>query len=158
MTLAETLLSKLGEPRPTSPGRWTVAHADAASGWSAGVTVEMADALSSRIWEITCERAGEPYALKAWANALAERITGLLEPLRIVEVDDLRGEAILRSDAPSVRNDVRSHYELKLAGGRKAVLRRFSAAANSSAKREQTPFVLTHEVLGKLIEDLTGSI
>ena len=42
MTLAETLLSKLGEPRPSSPGRFVLAHADEVSGWSVAVTIEKA--------------------------------------------------------------------------------------------------------------------
>ncbi len=159
MTLAETLLSKLGEPRPSSPGRFVLAHADEASGWSVAVTIEKADALSCQLSELSCVRGrGEAPALRKWADALAERVTGLTEPLQVIEVDLLKNEAILRSDEPTVRNAKRAHYELKLEGGNKATLRRYQAAVDSAAKRQAGTFVLTHEVLGNLIDDLTSPV
>src|SRR5262245_2970158 len=159
MTLAETLLSKLAEPRPTSSGRMVLAHSDAVSGWSVALTIEKADALSCQLSEIACTRgAGEAPALRKWAETLAERVTGLLEPLQVIEVDLLKNEAILRSDEPTVRNQKRAHYELKLEGSNKVTLRRYQAAVDPSAKRQPSTVVLTHEVLGKLIEDLTGPV
>lgn len=158
MTLAETLLSKLAEARPTSPGRFALSHTDAASGWTVSLDIEKADALSCQLWEVSCDRgSGEQPGLRQWADLLAERVTGLLEPLQVIEVDSLKNEAILRSESPTVRNEKRAHYELKLEGGRKATLRRYQAAADPAAKREPTTFVLTHEVLSKLVEDLTAN-
>jgi hypothetical protein len=158
MTLAETLLSKLVEARPTSPGRFTLAHTDAALGWTVSLDIEKADALSCQLWEVSCVRnAGEEPALRLWADRLAERVTGLMEPLQVVEVDTLKNEAILRSEAPTVRNEKRAHFELKLEGGRKASLRRYQAAIDPTAKRQPTTFVLTHEVIAKLAEELTGN-
>jgi hypothetical protein len=159
MTLAETLLSKLAEPRPTSSGRFVLAHSDAVSGWSVALTIEKADALSCQLSEVSCVcGAAEPPALRKWADVLAERVTGLLEPLQVIEVDLLKNEAILRSDEPTVKNQKRAHYELKLEGGVKATLRRYQAAVDPSAKRQSSTFVLTHEVLGNLIDDLTGPV
>jgi predicted secreted protein len=95
--------------------------------------------------------------LKEWAAAMARRVTGLMEPLRVIEVDTTRGEAILRSDSPTTRGERRTHYELKLRGGRRAALSRFAAELDSSARRQQVSFTLTRESLGKLIDDLTDT-
>ncbi|HEV3143079.1 MAG TPA: hypothetical protein VGZ47_04260 [Gemmataceae bacterium] len=162
MTLAQTFLPKLGEHRPPGPGRHVLAHADAASGWSVTAIIEKADALSCQLWEITLHRARpaatDPAALGKWAHGIAERVTGLMEPLRVLEIDNVRNEALLRSEAVTERHDKRFHYELKLEGAHRATLRRFQAGTDSRAKREQVPFVLTHETLGKFLDDVTAAL
>src|SRR2546423_6999976 len=158
MTLAETLSSKLAEWRPAGSGRSTLTETDAASGWSVSLTIDKADALSCQMADLTCARKDGRYDTKAWADSLARRVKGLMEPLRVIEVDAQRDEAILRSDSPSVRNDKRAHYELRLQNGRKATLTRFIAAADVAAKREPTNFTLTHEVIAKLVDDLTAAV
>jgi hypothetical protein len=158
MKLSENLLRKLGEQRPTSPGR-EITHQDEASGWTVALTAEQADALSCRLRDLTVRptNPGTPLdgkALRQKAEAIAEKVTGLMEPLRLVECDETRREAILRSDEPAQRGDTRSHYELRVDGQRKATLRRYQAEREPAAKRVQTPFTLTHEVLGHLVDDL----
>ncbi|MFL5341199.1 MAG: hypothetical protein ACJ8F7_13715 [Gemmataceae bacterium] len=159
----QSLRQKLAEWRPTSPGRSTFAHQDAASGWSATLDVEKADALSCELWALTLAKVPAPAPLtvaelRDRAAAVAGRTTGLLETLRVVEVDAQRGEALLRSDAPTVRNEKRSHYELNLTAGNRATLRRFQAPAEPAGKREQVGFVLTHEVLSNLVDDLAAAL
>ena len=41
---------------------------------------------------------------------------GLLEPLKVYEVDDTRNEAVLRSEAPAAKGDALSYYEIRLSG------------------------------------------
>jgi hypothetical protein len=159
----QSLLPKLAEWRPTSPGRSTFTHQDTASGWSATLTVEKADALSCHLWSVTLEKRPTPAALNAAdlrqrAEAVAAKVTGLMEPLRVIEVDAVRGEALLRSDSPTVRNEKRSHYELGLTSTRRATLRRFQAPSDPTGKRQQVGFTLTHEVLANLAEDLTAAL
>ena len=60
MSLAETLSSKLAEWRPTSPGRATFTHEDAASGWSVALVADKADALSCQLWSFTLEKLPAP--------------------------------------------------------------------------------------------------
>jgi len=162
MTLAQTFLPKLGEHRPPSPGRHVLAHADTASGWSVTATIEKADALSCQLWEIALHRArpaaSDPAALTKWANAIASRVSGLMEPLRVLEIDNVRNEALLRSEDVTERHDKRSHYEVKLEGTHRATLRRFQAGLDSRAKREQVPFALTHEALGKFLDDVAAAL
>jgi len=162
MTLSENLLRKLGEQRPTSPGR-EITHQDEASGWTVAVTAEQADALSCRLRDLTVRPtvpgpALDAKALRQKAEAIAANVTGLMEPLRLVECDDTRREAILRSDEPAQRGGKRSHYEVRVDGQRTATLRRYQADQEPAAKRVQTPFTLTQEVLGHLVDDLAQSL
>ena len=46
-------------------------------------------------------------ALNAWGERLAARVTYLLEPLKVLEIDAGGGEVQIRSKAPSVRADQR---------------------------------------------------
>ncbi len=53
-------------------------------------------------------------ALRSWGERLAARLTYLMEPLVVLEVDAQAGEAELRSQAPTPRGDRRSFYEVRL--------------------------------------------
>lgn len=157
MTLGETLLRKLGSDR-ADESRSPLIASDAATGWTASLAIDKNDALSCSLAELVCERVGDPQPTRAWADSLVKRVRGLMEPLRVIEVDAQRDEAVLRSDSPTVRNEKRAHYELRLLGGRKATLKRFAAATEGGAKREAVPFALTHEVLGQLVDVLTAPV
>lgn len=162
MTLAEKLLLSLAEHRPTSPGRHVWTHTDAAAGWTAALTIDKADALSCQFGEVTLTRTTQATwdgpMLKAKSDAIAAKVTGLMEPLRLIEVDELRREALLRSVAPTARSEKRFHYELRLMGTGIATLRRFQAELDRTAKREPIPFSLTHETLAKFVDDVTDCL
>lgn len=158
MTLAEKLLPRVAEWRPATPGRHSWAEAFPDAGWAVALTADAADSLSCRVWELALTRTGEPPAgrtLKDWAAAVAARATGLLEPLKLYEVDDARGEAVLRSTAPAKTGEALAYYEVRLTGLSKAVVRRF-AASTAAPGREQVAFALTHEALAKLAGDVAG--
>jgi hypothetical protein len=83
-------------------------------------------------------------------------VTGLLEPLRLVEVDAPRGVALLRSNAPAAREGTLSYYEvLRQADGTTRVNR--YEAWHGTSKRQAIPFTLTNEALAKLVGDLASS-
>jgi hypothetical protein len=158
MTLTESLLPKLSEWRPAGDGRHSLAAALPEAGWAVHLTADKADSLSCLVWELTLSRTGaapEGLTLGAWAEGVAKRATGLLEPLRVLEVDDARGEALLRSDAPAKKGERVAYYEVKLFGTERAVVRRFAASRTESG-REQVAYALTHEVLAKLAGDIAG--
>src|SRR5262249_7924299 len=116
------------------------------------------DSLSCLVWELTLTRTAEPpegLTLKGWAAAIAERATGLLEPLKPHEVDEVRQEAILRSTSPAKKGNALAYYEVRLYGLKTAVVRRFTANKTTSS-RTQVAFALTHEVLAKLAGDIAG--
>src|SRR5437016_3170725 len=130
MTLDEIVLQKLTEWRPPSNDRHTLTVPDEHSGWTVTVTVDRHDDLGCALWEMTLGRTREPAegsvaALEAWAHRAAGRVTGLLEPLRVVEIDRQLGQAMLRSQEPSRRGDQLYYYEVLLKGAREATLRRY---------------------------------
>ena len=95
--------------------------------------------------------------LRAWGDRLAARMTYLMEPLVVLEVDGLAGSAELRSQAPTARGEVRSFYEVRL--GRDRSLRMQRVAFDAATRRRQpTPCQLTGEMLGRLADDLVASI
>jgi hypothetical protein len=158
MTLPETLLARLSDWRPTGAGRQSWCETFPAAGWTVQLLADRTDSLSCLVWELILTRTVSPppgLTLKAWAAGIAERVTGLLEPLRLHEVDDTRHEAILRSEAPTQKGDTVAYYEVRLNGLDTAVVRRFTANKTASG-RTQVAYALTHEVLAKLVGDIAG--
>ncbi|MEO6808076.1 MAG: hypothetical protein ABI353_03060 [Isosphaeraceae bacterium] len=96
-------------------------------------------------------------ALRAWADRLAARVTYLMEPLTVVEVDAQGGEVELRSQAPTPRQGRRSYYEARL--DRRGTLR-LHRVSFDEATRERAPvsFQITTEVLQRLADDLVDLV
>jgi hypothetical protein len=158
MTLAENLLPRLSDWHPAGDGRHSWSEALPAHGWTVRLAADKTDSLSCLVWELTLTRTGEPPAgltLKGWADAVAARVGGLMEPLAVHEVDATRDEAVLRSTSPAKHGEALSYYEVRLSGLGKAVVRRFRAT-KATPGREQVAFALTHEALAKLAGDVAG--
>jgi hypothetical protein len=158
MTLAENLLPKLSEWRPSGDGRHSWAGAFPPAGWTVRLAADKTDTLSCLVWELTLTRTAEApqgLMLKAWATQMADRVTGLLELLKLHEVDETQQEAVLRSEGPARKGDALSYYEVRLSGLTTAVVRRYSAS-KTVCGRSQIPFALTHETLAKLAGDIAG--
>ncbi len=156
MNLNDLLLRKLAEWR-FDKGRQTLTVAHPENGRTAVVVADCADRVGCQVWELTLTRtAGAPEAadLKTWAERLAGQATGLMEPLRLIEVDAGRDTALLRSAAPLTRGDDLFYYEVLLTG-RGADVRRYQSSFAGGA-RQQVAFPLTHEGLAKLASDLTA--
>lgn len=155
MTLPELLLAKLSDWRPAGAGRHT--WSEAVGGWEVRLAADKTDSLSCLLWEMTLTRAGDPPAgltAAGWAAAVAARVTGLMEPLKVHEVDSTRHEAVLRSTAPARRGEALAYYEVHLTGVTAAAVRRYAAGAATG--RTQVAFALTHEVVAKLAGDIAG--
>jgi hypothetical protein len=155
MSLDVLLLEKLANWRPDSDRR-TLDVADAAGGWRAAVTAECVDVVGCRLWELTLRRATEAGALDlpSRAKQVCERVTGLLEPLRLVEVDVARQLALLRSEEPGQHGEKCFYYEVLLQGDGAATVRRYQTPHQDEPRRRQVGFTLTHEALAKLVRDL----
>ena len=158
MTLDETVLQKLADWHPPRGGRQTLAIPDEGSGWAISFTIDRHDELSSALWEIDFQRVTprpSEVTLAGWAEGVAGRVTGLLEPLQVLEVDVQRNEALLRSNEPTRRNAELHYYEVLLKGTQAAQVRRYQAKPDKG-HRQQVSFVLTHEALAKLSQDLAA--
>jgi hypothetical protein len=155
MNLEETLLQKLAEWRFDNDRQTlTVAHPE--SGWTTAVVADCGDRVGCRVWELNLTRPETPSSadLKTRAERLAGRATGLMEPLRLIEVDAQGDTALLRSAAPQKRGDDLFYYEVLLRSAGAGV-RRYQASTTSGT-RQQIAFPLTHEALAKLGADLTA--
>jgi hypothetical protein len=159
MTLNETLLQKLADWQPSRKGRQTLLAAPEGAGWAVTVTADRHDDMSTAVWELVLRRNVAPAApdnagLKNWAERVTNQVTGLLEPLAIIEIDVQSNTALVRSKEPTCRGDRLFYYEVLLHGVSQATARRYRARAHDG-HREQIAFTLTHEVLAKFAEDLT---
>lgn len=95
-------------------------------------------------------------SLRAWADRVANRVTYLMEPLVLLELDDEGGVAELRSQTPTARDGRRAFYEVRL--NRQGTLRlRRLAFDEEDRRRQETPFQLSREVLERLADDLVAT-
>ena len=159
MTLAATLQEKLASWKPSGEGRhsWSETFADA--GWTVHLAADHNDVVGALVWELTLARSTAAPAgltLKAWAGRIADRVSGLMEDLKLIEVDNARQEAVLRSEDPTRKGDLALYYEVRLYGLSRAVVRRFQADTTAGTRREQVSFAVTHEALAKLAGDVAG--
>jgi hypothetical protein len=154
MTLENKLLKKLAEAPPAGERHELIVSEGA---WTAHLDFERRDELSGRLREIAVRRQGAGAGdVQVWADRIAGRVTGLLEPLKVVEVDAPKQEALLRSATPSEKNEEVYFYELRLRGTSQAILQRYQHRQAAGKKRSQVPFALTHETLAKFVGDVTA--
>ena len=101
----------------------------------------------------TAERSAE--ALRAWAEKLSARVTYLMEPLVVLEVDARAGEVELRSQPPTARGELRSYYEVRLT--KQGTLRLSRVVFDDATRRRRpAPCQMTREVLERLTDDLVA--
>lgn len=96
-------------------------------------------------------------SLRAWGDRVAKRLTYLMEPLVVLEVDAEAGEVELRSQAPTPRDDRKSYYEVRLHRQGSLNLRRV-AFDETTRRRSDVECQLTREVLERLADDLVASV
>jgi hypothetical protein len=89
--------------------------------------------------------------LERISNALAARLTYLMEPIRPIEIDVDACVVQLRSSPPQKDDDGRSYYELLIRRGGEIALSRYRKDAGTP--RQQIPATVTCEVLLRLAGD-----
>jgi hypothetical protein len=155
MSLDVLLLEKLARWRPA--GREALEVSAPETGWTITVTADATDIVGCRLWELSLRREGNsPLAddLKKRSEAVAAKATGLLEPLRVIELDEAQGVALLRSNTPTLRGGVATYYEILLHADGACSLRRYDGPHGEEIRRQQVAYALTYESLGKLVLDL----
>lgn len=153
MTLDERILEKLADWRPDSI-RQALTLDDEPSGWRVHITADTVEKLGVRLssLEVRRLRVLESIAsLPQQAQQLASNITGLLEPLKVLEIDEERGIAQLRSVHPSRSGEESHYYEILRHADGSTFLHRYRVGIG---RREAVEFCLTHEALAKLIRDI----
>ncbi|MFO0887700.1 MAG: hypothetical protein U0790_00990 [Isosphaeraceae bacterium] len=94
--------------------------------------------------------------LKDWADRVAGRVTYLMEPLRVVEIDPVGVEVELRSAAPSQRANTRAYYEVRLRRNGTLNLARV-VFDNATRTRRDEAFQMTRDVIERLTDDLVDT-
>jgi hypothetical protein len=95
-------------------------------------------------------------ALKAWGERLSARVTYLLEPLKVIEIDAGGGEVQIRSQAPTARAQQRGFYEVRLYKQGSLRMERF-VYNDATRERQRTACQLTREVVERLADDIAAS-
>lgn len=151
MTLDDTLRTSLAE-LPDEPTAFSLELGV----WTVRLTVERHDVLGCLLGDVRLRRATPVNGdAKQWAARLAQRVTGLLEPLKLHEIETSRNLTVLRSQAPTSRGDALQYFELELQGLTELSLRRYQGFIEPGKKREPIAFALTYEGLAKLLADLS---
>lgn len=157
MTLAEALQARLAEGLPADAGKTALPLPD--HGWTVEVDADRVESLGCRLNGLAVvraePRADDDAAVEAAARRAASRVTGLMEPLRFIEIDRLRHVALVRSDAPPTKGNDVHFYEVRFEGMNRIAVTRQQAAKSSPAAKRAVPFTLTHEAIAKLVDDLT---
>jgi hypothetical protein len=128
-----------------------------------GVAVVAVDALSCAFESLTLHVpalvGNESGAIQAWADALSERVTYLLENIGPIEIDRQSSQVLIRSTPPDRTSTGTQFYEVLLSAQTNGtfLLRRYRAESGQPG-RESVDIHLTHETLHKLVGDLVETI
>ena len=157
MTRDDSIFEQLSKWQPQGTGPHNL-RVDLPGG-TLDLTADRADELGCRLTDLRLNT-GTPESCSAAqlterAVKASERVTALLEPLKVYEIDAAKSVALLRSANPTERGGELYYYELTLNGMHSADLKRFKAP-KSQGKRDAVPFVLTHEAIVKVVGDLVG--
>ncbi len=94
--------------------------------------------------------------LRSISESLIGRLTYLLEPIGLVEVDQDRAAVQLRSNPPQKGEDATSYYELMVRRGGDITLSRYEK--RPGLMRHIVPANITREVLQRLAEDFVAAV
>lgn len=93
--------------------------------------------------------------LKVWAEAIAQRVTYLLERLSPLEHDVAAQCVLVRSNPPQSAPDRISYYEATIRSPGVVAVRRY-VHETASASRHAVDLLMTHEVLARLLSDIVA--
>jgi hypothetical protein len=96
------------------------------------------------------------FELQAASAELAKRVNYLLEPIAPIELDAQGCTVQMRSNPPQKDDNGRRYYELLIRRGGSIVLCRYEKQPGQP--RTRVPAVLTHEVIGRLINDFSATV
>ena len=155
MTLANTLQKKLAEntsPEHSAPN--VIQH----QGWTVTFRPEAIDTLGCQLGDVTFQRETpqDTGDARAWGERICRKVTGLLEPLKLVEVDAGTQVALLRSAEPTPANPGLDYHEMELHGTNRAIVRRYRGFQEVGRKREPIPFTVTYDALAKVVDGITA--
>jgi len=156
MTLREQILNQL----PGTIGKQHQRVSAKAGPRTLLCEVDQCDQLAVAVYELileTTELANvEITKLQAASRQLCERVTYLLEPISPIESDADGCVVQMRSTPPQQQENGRFYYEIFLRRGGSVALHRYEKQPGSI--RQRVSATLTHEVLGRLVEDFDETV
>jgi hypothetical protein len=96
------------------------------------------------------------FELQAASAELAKRVNYLLEPIAPIELDAQGCSVQMRSNPPQKDDNGRRYYELLIRRGGSIALCRYEKQPGQP--RVRVPAVLTHEVIGRLVDDFSATV
>ena len=156
MSLRDTILSQL----PATIGK-THQRLTATDGpRHVRCEVDQCDQLAVAVYELAVESNElaniDVAKLQTASASLCGRVTYLLEPISPIETDAQSCVVQMRSSPPQQQEDGRFYYELNLRRGGSVSMYRYEK--HPGAVRQRVAANLTHEVLGRLIDDFEKTI
>lgn len=122
--------------------------------------VDQCDPLAVAVYELLLESNElanvDVPTLQAASQALCKRVTYLLEPISPIETDADSCIVQMRSNPPHQQETGRFYYELILKRGGLVAMYRYEK--QPGAIRSRVAANLTHEVLGRLVEDFNAAV
>ena len=94
--------------------------------------------------------------IQAASQALCSRVNYLLEPISPIETDAQGCTVQMRSNPPQKDDNGCRYYELLLRQGGSVALHRYEK--QPAQPRTRVPAVLTHEVIGRLVDDFSQTV
>jgi hypothetical protein len=110
--------------------------------------------LAVSVQEIRVSGGASHAELNANAMRLAARLSYLAEPIRVLEVDAIAGEAQLRSSPPKKIDSGIEYFEIRFSKDGDIALRRYRQTGDES--RCEIPAPMTLETLGRVVDDLAA--
>ncbi|QDS98670.1 hypothetical protein [Adhaeretor mobilis] len=156
MTLAQKLLAGL----QTSLGQTSVALTVDEGAREVNCKALQCEQLAVTVTDLTLETselAGiDLPRIQAASQALCSRVNYLLEPISPIETDAQGCTVQMRSNPPQQDDNGCRYYELLLRRGGSVALHRYEKQPGKA--RVRVPAVLTHEVLGRLVDDFSQAV
>jgi hypothetical protein len=127
--------------------------------WTLRLRVADADRLGVLLDEAELAREGpaEPGDLERQAKGLHEELRSYGERMALLEIEEARGRAILRSATPLLLPEAIEYDEAELEGGRRVVVRRYRFD-RPSGERRPVPANLGAEALPRLARELLEAV
>jgi hypothetical protein len=128
-------------------------------GWQLRLRVSDADRLGVLLdeAELTREGPAEPGDLERQARGLRDELRSLGERMALLEIEEARGRAILRSADPLLLPEAIEYDEAELEGGRRVALRRYRFD-RPSGERRAVPANLGATALPRLARELLEAV
>lgn len=156
MTLREEILSQLSGTIGKQHQRVTAV----AGPRTVRCEIDQCDLLAVAVYELVLETSElasvEIEELQSASQSLCERVTYLLEPISPIETDADGCIVQMRSFPPLQQENGRFYYEIFLRRGGSVALHRYEKQPGSI--RQRVTAMLTHEVLGRLVEDFDKTV